>query len=99
MSPAKARILLIDDDSVIRESVATSLQGENVEIVSFVGTPSLAGKYLLQFGGHHLAINATIKGAVATIAPALPGVQPASYTFNSSTVAVRCAVVMELSKA
>ena len=54
--------------------------------VSFVGTPSLAGKYLLQFGGHHLAINVTIKGAVATIAPALPGAQPSSFTANSRTV-------------
>ena len=54
--------------------------------VSFVGTPSLATKYLLQFGGHHLAINVTIKGAVATIAPALPGAQPSSFTFNNRSV-------------
>lgn len=60
--------------------------GTNEYYVSFVGTPSLTNKYLLQFGGHHLAINATIKGAVATIAPALPGVQPASYTFNGRLV-------------
>jgi hypothetical protein len=60
--------------------------GTNEYYVSFVGTPSVSGKYLLQFGGHHLAINATIKGAQATIAPALPGVQPAGYTYNGRTV-------------
>lgn len=54
--------------------------------VSFVGTPSLTEKYLLQFGGHHLATNVTIKGALATIAPALPGAQPASYTYGGRTV-------------
>lgn len=58
----------------------------NEYYVTFVGTPSPTNKYLFQFGGHHLAINATIKGAVATIAPALPGVQPASYTFNGRLV-------------
>ena len=54
--------------------------------VSFVGTPSATGKYLLQFGGHHLAINATIKGNLATIAPALPGAQPTSYTLGGRTI-------------
>jgi hypothetical protein len=68
------------------QTLGGSNYGTNEYYVSFVGTPSVAGKYLLQFGGHHLALNATIKGAVATIAPALPGVQPASYTYNGRTV-------------
>jgi hypothetical protein len=54
--------------------------------VSFVGTPSLTNKYLLQFGGHHLALNVTIQGALATIAPALPGAQPTAFTLNGHTV-------------
>lgn len=60
--------------------------GTNEYYVSFVGTPSPTGKYLLQFGGHHLAINVTIKGALASIAPALPGVQPASFTLDGRNV-------------
>lgn len=60
--------------------------GTNEYYVSFVGTPSPTSKYLLQFGGHHLALNVTIQGAQATIAPALPGVQPGSYTYNGRTV-------------
>lgn len=46
----------------------------------------MTNKYLLQFGGHHLAVNVTIKGALATIAPALPGVQPSSFMLNGRTL-------------
>ena len=60
--------------------------GRNEYFVSFVGTPSLTEKYLLQFGGHHLALNITIKGARSTIAPALPGAQPTSFTLNNRTI-------------
>ncbi len=60
--------------------------GTNEYYVSFVGTPSPTAKYLLQYGGHHLALNITIKGSEATIAPALPGVQPGTYTYNGRTV-------------
>jgi Protein of unknown function (DUF3500) len=40
----------------------------------------------VEIGGHHLAVNVTIKGALATIAPALPGAQPASFTANGRTI-------------
>jgi Protein of unknown function (DUF3500) len=60
--------------------------GTSEYYVSFVGTPSLTSKYLLQFGGHHLAVNATIKGGLATIAPALPGAQPASFASGGRTI-------------
>jgi hypothetical protein len=41
---------------------------------------------MLQFGGHHLAINLTFGGARATLAPTLTAAQPATYTFESKTV-------------
>jgi hypothetical protein len=41
---------------------------------------------MLQFGGHHLAINLTMAGSDATLAPSLPAAQPASYTFEGQTV-------------
>lgn len=79
---------IVEADEVLRtQSGGGNLTfGRGEYYVSFVGTPSPTGKYLLQFGGHHLALNVTIKGALATIAPALPGVQPASYTLNGRTV-------------
>ena len=79
---------IVQADEVLRTqgSGGNLIFGTAEYYVSFVGTPSLAGKYLLQFGGHHLAVNITVKGAVATIAPALPGAQPSSYTDNGRTV-------------
>jgi hypothetical protein len=41
---------------------------------------------MLQFGGHHLAINLTLGGSQATMAPSLPAAQPATYTFEGRTV-------------
>src|SRR4029077_9809918 len=50
------------------------------------GTPSAAAPWMLQFGGHHLAINLTMAGARATMAPSLPAAQPATYTIEGRTV-------------
>lgn len=79
---------IVEADEVLRtqSSGGNLVFGRAEYFVSFVGTPSLTNKYLLQFGGHHLAVNVTIKGALATIAPALPGAQPSSYTLNGRTL-------------
>jgi len=60
--------------------------GEDEYFVSFVGTPSDSAPWMLQFGGHHLAINLTMAASQATMAPSLPAAQPASYTFEGRTV-------------
>jgi hypothetical protein len=41
---------------------------------------------MLQFGGHHLAINLTLAGSQATMAPSLPAAQPATFTVEGRTV-------------
>jgi hypothetical protein len=41
---------------------------------------------MLQFGGHHLAVNLTMAGGRATMAPSLPATQPAAYSFEGRTV-------------
>ncbi len=41
---------------------------------------------MLQFGGHHLAINLTMAGSQASMAPSLPAAQPATYTFEGRTI-------------
>jgi len=41
---------------------------------------------MLQFGGHHLALNITIAGDRGVLTPTLTGAQPASYTVNGKTV-------------
>src|SRR3954447_21965091 len=60
--------------------------GENEYYLAFVGTPSVTEPWMLQFGGHHLAINLTLAGSQASMAPSLPAAQPASYTVEGRTV-------------
>ena len=60
--------------------------GEDQYYLAFLGTPSTTAPWMLQFGGHHLAINLTLTGRQATMAPSLPAAQPASYTVEGRTV-------------
>jgi hypothetical protein len=60
--------------------------GEDEYYLAFVGTPSASAPWMLQFGGHHLAINLTLAGSDATMAPSLPAAQPATYTVEGRTV-------------
>ncbi len=60
--------------------------GEDEYYLAFVGTPSTTAPWMLQFGGHHLAINLTMAGSQATMTPSLPAAQPASYSFEGRTV-------------
>ena len=39
--------------------------GEDEYYLAFVGTPSTTTPWMLQFGGHHLAINLTMAGSQA----------------------------------
>jgi hypothetical protein len=54
--------------------------------LAFLGTPSTTAPWMLQFGGHHLAINLTIGGGNASMTPSLPAAQPATYTFEGKEI-------------
>jgi hypothetical protein len=41
---------------------------------------------MLQFGGHHLAINVTMAGGNSVLTPSHTGAQPATYTMNGETI-------------
>ena len=60
--------------------------GEDEYYMAFVGTPSTTTPWMLQFGGHHLAINLTMAGSQATLAPSLPGAQPARFTIEGREI-------------
>ena len=60
--------------------------GEDEYYLAFLGTPSTTTPWMLQFGGHHLAINLTLAGVQATMAPSLPAAQPATYTFEGREI-------------
>jgi hypothetical protein len=59
---------------------------EDEYFLAFLGTPSVTTPWMLQFGGHHLAINLTLAGSQASMAPSLPAAQPATYTFEGRTI-------------
>ena len=60
--------------------------GKDEYFVSILGKPSATEPWMWQFGGHHLAINATIAGDRITLSPSLTGGQPMTYTFNGKQV-------------
>jgi hypothetical protein len=60
--------------------------GKDLYYISILGTPSEKDPWMLQFGGHHLALNITIAGERGILTPTLTGAQPALYTSNGKTV-------------
>jgi hypothetical protein len=62
------------------------LFGKDLYFISILGKPSETTPWMLQFGGHHLALNITVAGARGVLTPTLTGAQPAIYTMNGKTV-------------
>jgi hypothetical protein len=60
--------------------------GRDNYYLTLLGTPSLTEPWMIQFGGHHLAINLTIVGKSNVMTPSLPAAQPAVYKLNGETV-------------
>ena len=54
--------------------------------IALLGTPSAASPWMIQFGGHHLAINVTVVGPNSVLTPSLPATQPAKYILNGQTI-------------
>jgi hypothetical protein len=60
--------------------------GKDLYYISILGKPSEKDPWMLQFGGHHLALNITIAGEQGILTPTLTGAQPALYSMNGKTV-------------
>jgi hypothetical protein len=60
--------------------------GKDLYYISILGKPSEKDPWMVQFGGHHLALNITIAGERGVLTPTLTGAQPALYTSNGKTV-------------
>jgi len=54
--------------------------------LAVLGTPSATSQWMLQFGGHHLAINVTIAGRDSILTPTHTGAQPAAFTLDGETI-------------
>lgn len=60
--------------------------GQDEFYLSILGEPSKTAPWMWQFGGHHLAINATIAGDRITLSPSLTGGQPVDYFLDGRQI-------------
>jgi len=78
---------IIEGDEVLKSKEHNNpLFGKDLYYISILGTPSERDPWMLQFGGHHLALNITVAGERGVLTPTLTGAQPALYTMNGQTV-------------
>jgi len=84
---------IVDADQLLETRSAPTRQasvrvrfGRGEYFLAVLGKPSAESKWMMQFGGHHLAINATFAGAQQVLAPTHTGAQPASYSVEGKTM-------------
>jgi hypothetical protein len=82
----KVQQIVEADETLKRNEKNNPMFGEDLYYISILGTPSEKDPWILQFGGHHLAINVTIAGERGILTPTLTGAQPALYTVNGKTI-------------
>jgi hypothetical protein len=78
---------IVQGDEVLKGNEKNNpMFGKDLYFISILGTPSEKDPWMLQFGGHHLALNITIAGERGILTPSLTAAQPALYTMNGKTV-------------
>jgi hypothetical protein len=73
---------IMGGDEYLHENSSSTESSLGQYYIAFFGDPSDSSAFEVQFGGHHLGINATLDGSAnaITFAPTHLGVQPAVYT-------------------
>lgn len=82
----KAQEIMEGDEQLRSRGRGGSMFGKDLYFFSVLGSPSETKPWMLQFGGHHLALNITIAGAQGILTPSLTAAQPALFTLNGKTV-------------
>jgi hypothetical protein len=84
---------IVDADQILEVRSAPNRQptsavrfGRAEYYVSILGKPSTTTPWMIQFGGHHLAINVTLAGRQNVLTPTHTGSQPATYSVDGRTV-------------
>ncbi len=79
---------IVEGDERLRTTDAGGqvIFGRDEYYLSFLGRPSATEPWMIQFGGHHLALNITLSGQQSTLAPSHTGAQPATYQLEGKTV-------------
>jgi len=77
---------IVQGDELLKVKESNAMFGGDLYYISILGKPSEKEPWMVQFGGHHLALNITIAGDRGVLTPTLTGAQPALYTSNGKTV-------------
>lgn len=84
---------IVDADEVLEKRTAPTRPptsrvrfGRAEYYVGVLGKPSATDPWMIQFGGHHLAINVTLAGRQNVLTPTHTGTQPASYAVDGRTI-------------
>ena len=81
-------LAIVEGDETLKASSGggRAMFGRDLFYISFLGKPSVKEPWMLQFGGHHLALNITMVGPAGILTPSLTAAQPAKYTVDGKTV-------------
>lgn len=79
---------IVEADEVLKSNSGNNaaMFGKDLFFISILGAPSAKDPWMIQFGGHHLALNITIDGNRGILTPSLTAAQPAMYTINGKTI-------------
>ncbi len=79
---------IVESDEILKQESGAGAPpfGRDEYFISFMGKPSATDPWMIQFGGHHLALNITIAGERGVLTPSLIAVQPAKFTLDGKTV-------------
>jgi hypothetical protein len=79
---------IVESDEVLRKESRSGAPpfGRDEFFISFLGKPSATEPWIIQFGGHHLALNITIAGEQGVLTPSLIAVQPATFSLEGKPV-------------
>lgn len=76
--------ILKADDYLGAYGSGNSGYSSGIYFISFLNEPSTTGKWMLQFGGHHMAYTVAFNaGKVIGTTPEMIGVEPTTFTLNS----------------
>jgi len=85
--PGYQKVLnIMGGDQALSESGTNYASGADNYVLGLFGTPSTGERWMWQFGGHHMALNATMQGATVVTVPMLTGCQPCNYSAQGQTV-------------
>jgi Protein of unknown function (DUF3500) len=77
---------IMEGDELLKLEEGNPMFGKDLYYISILGKPSEKDPWMLQFGGHHLALNVIIAGDRGILTPTLTGAQPALYASNGKTI-------------